>query len=92
MDYVYPTSVGQISDVQFSVFPNPAADKITINLPHPTDHSDLIEIFNTSGKILYRGKTSTNPVSIDVSKYTDGLYLIKLTTESSNSVRRFCKL
>lgn len=65
-----------LSDVHFAdrglaVFPNPAADRITVSgLPNGT----AIEVFDVHGRMVHRGRTGSG---IDASAWAEGLYTIR---------------
>lgn len=79
-----PTSTGLneagINDVNVSVFPNPAADLIAIQIKDLVKENCVVELFDVTGKlvdktILYQGSTI---VYFDTKKLYNGIYFIKL--------------
>lgn len=79
-----PTSTGlneaDINEVNVSVFPNPAADLIAIQIKDLVKENCLVELFDVTGKlfdktILYQGSTI---VYFDTKKLYNGIYFIKL--------------
>ncbi|MGE5478907.1 MAG: T9SS type A sorting domain-containing protein [Chloroflexota bacterium] len=68
---------------ELRVYPNPAADFITIVGPAP---GDRLEIFATNGeKIL----TAENPSSIDIRSLSPGLYIARLSNRQISSFSKF---
>jgi Secretion system C-terminal sorting domain len=71
----------------FSIYPNPASDKIKIELnQNATLHN--IQIFNISGGILYQA-SANKALSIDVKQFNNGIYLLKYSNGKNFSTKRF---
>ena len=82
---LYPqTLINGISDnglLNFSVYPNPATDRITIQTGK--HHVESIRIIDVAGRTVYTGNESfagTKSFSLTLAK---GIYLVKLTGNSS---------
>ena len=66
-----------------TVFPNPTADFVQIQFDKATDNS-LIELFSIEGNLLLsETKSSTTISQIDMSKYANGTYLLKLSNKNA---------
>ncbi len=63
------------------IFPNPTSGLITINSPNASEKS--IEIFNVTGRRLFRGELSENQHP-DLGIYGKGLYFIRLKSVRIN--------
>lgn len=64
-----------LSADQICVYPNPASEIINIqNL----DADTKINLFDSSGRLLYQSETHNSDVDIDISKLNSGLYFIEL--------------
>jgi len=86
LDWV-PSAVGipkPITEADFSIFPNPAKEKITIS----GKGIKTIVIYDVTGKMLL----NTNEKTIDLNTFTKGMYLIKIFTESGSFVKKFYKV
>ncbi len=79
-----PTSTGLneagINGVNVSVFPNPAADLIAIQIKDLVKENCVVELFDVTGKlvdktILYQGSTI---VYFDTKKLYNGIYFVKM--------------
>ena len=68
-------------DVQIKVYPNPTSQMLYVS--HPEFNSFLIEIADLNGKQIYSG-TINNEQPLDVSSYTQGMYLVTITSKESN--------
>ena len=75
----------------FSIFPNPAIDKIEIYFGAPI--SDLtIEIRELTGKTVISSNAShTNSINLDVTKLANGIYFVKISDGKREKVLRMLK-
>lgn len=73
--------VNQINYHNINIYPNPASDIIKFNLDYPSSGNTEYTIFNTTGKIVLSGNTSSK--EIDVSNLYDGFYLLSLQTQEN---------
>ena len=74
----------------FSVYPNPADDKITINLSKDATASSLT-ILNILGEEVYTGIPKAGTTDIDISNFPKGIYLIRLQGEKGMTIRKVVK-
>lgn len=81
-----PEFVLSIVEDDPSIYPNPARDVITLNLPKRVNPE--IKIFNINGQKVYESPTSNFDWSrIDVSHLSSGMYLAKIKTSQAASVK-----
>ncbi|MBL0024835.1 MAG: M43 family zinc metalloprotease [Saprospiraceae bacterium] len=70
---------------EFLVFPSPATDEITVVMPFGHQKTGILSVFDVAGKLMSSGKVTgdigLNTVTMDVSQYRAGLYLINFTTD-----------
>lgn len=59
------------------LFPNPVKDKMTIQLPFSLDKM-LLEIYSADGKMVFCKNSISNFETINCSKFSNGLYMIKI--------------
>ena len=64
-----------ISKVEYSIFPNPTTDFITIET---SDAIKNITLSNVLGQVIYEG----NSKQITMSSFSNGLYLMKVAFEN----------
>ncbi|MCL2072976.1 MAG: T9SS type A sorting domain-containing protein [Marinilabiliaceae bacterium] len=77
----------QISDV--NIYPNPVGDKLRI--VQKTANKAKIEIFTLSGILLKSLEVNQQTTEFDVSDLIQGVYLIKIINNETESVLRFVK-
>ena len=71
----------------FSVFPNPATDKITVQSRFPLSGA-AIEVYNSIGRLLIRCPMHTQNHTIELSHLSPGLYYAKLIHDGKTSIQR----
>jgi DNA-binding beta-propeller fold protein YncE len=80
------TGVSKILANEIALFPNPAADFVTISNAFPSQ----VSIINVNGEVLYSAQHGYNFV-IDVSDYSAGMYFVNLQSASEVSTLKFIK-
>jgi serine protease AprX len=83
-------------DEEFVVYPNPTTDSIKIVFQKPEGQSVTISIVDLQGKLLSEYASvvnlQTNPLIIDMSTLSAGLYIIKIIVSGSVKTFRIPKL
>jgi hypothetical protein len=79
------------SSLSLSFFPNPATEKITLLFPDDGASISTIRITDLTGKVLKEMKVNgtERTVSIDVSHFESGTYIIDASTSSGWKVGKF---
>ena len=74
----------------FSAWPNPAADAVTLRLPHGLQHAtvDAYDLLGRRVARLHDGPARAQHVRADVSGWAAGLYVLRLTTSDGVATRR----
>jgi hypothetical protein len=80
----FPTVVDNVlQESSFTVYPNPATNKISIATKSNLQGETTICIFNMNGAILQHEKfQSQNLIEMDVSAMAKGIYLLKIQTKA----------
>ena len=80
----FPTAVkNESQESTFTVYPNPATNKISIAIKSNLQGETTICIFNMNGAILQQEKfQSQNLIEMDVSAMAKGIYLIQIQTKA----------
>jgi len=73
--------------IDFIVSPNPSTDNLSIIVSERTE----IEISNIEGQIIQRLKTIDNKTDIDISDFTNGVYIIRAQTGKGITTKKFIK-
>ncbi|MEI6437049.1 MAG: T9SS type A sorting domain-containing protein, partial [Bacteroidota bacterium] len=72
----------------FTMFPNPAKGSITVKHCFP-DKSNILTIQNFLGQTIQCQPFNSNKIILDISSLKDGIYLMILTGNHYNQVRKF---
>ena len=80
-----PTDIGEseIEKDPVKVWPNPAIETVTIELRSELTGIYTIRIVNVSGRIIMDKSALGNPVTLDVSSFENGFYIILITRINS---------
>ncbi len=81
----------ELNEKGFTVYPNPATDKVTVDLTAYATDAVTIKIVNAMGQEVYSGnkKTLSTPVfSINTEAWAKGIYLFTVSTEDSVMTER----
>jgi len=73
-------SVDEFNLTDFSLYPNPANDQVTLKWSKPEDVS--VRIYNTLGKLVFYSKKLNilNGYNVDISNFEKGIYYVKLNS------------
>lgn len=75
-----------VSNFPIKVYPNPAQDKINIEIPQDSLVTEsAVLLIDLSGKTVYSGLSSSLQMQIDVSELAEGTYLLKITRGKKNA-------
>ena len=85
-----------IEDVDFksgwSIYPNPAFEKITVSNHQNDIKGSLIEVLNGVGGLVLKYNCTSNENVIDVSTIISGAYMLKITKDNKSNFVKFIKL
>lgn len=78
------TSINEITNLNFKLYPNPAVEVVNIDLP--SNHNvKTIKVYNVLGKEVYQTIVNSNPtVKIETKNYKSGVYIVKLIDKHNN--------
>lgn len=71
------TNISETKNMQVQIYPNPANDLIFIKTDDPGSEEINIELTDMTGKKVFEKRIRNNS-TIDVSKFTPGIYLVKI--------------
>jgi len=72
----------EIKEVDFSIYPNPAKDKLTIEFSAEGVYS--VKIIDLMGRTIVANKSITSGIILSLDKLTSGNYFVVISDESSN--------
>lgn len=85
-------SVDDISNnSKFSISPNPASLNLNVNIPSSVENATL-KVFDLLGKkVLEKELSNMQSVSVDVSKWNTGVYIVRVSSDDVTQTKRFIK-
>ena len=72
--------VEEVDQKNISVYPNPAANNFTVNLPN--SNTAQVELFNIVGQKVYHNIVNELTLNVNVSDFTAGIYMLKVTQDN----------
>lgn len=87
----FPLSVEESisTENELLIFPNPTKDVVRIQFKKA--QSVQVEIIDVSGKVVFRTGGNSEFLILDLSRFTDGLYFVKVSTGTSIWVEKVIK-
>ncbi|MCC6384058.1 MAG: T9SS type A sorting domain-containing protein [Bacteroidia bacterium] len=87
-----PVSVNELQPGKkaFILFPNPASTQISIMLDNEIENIEKrIEITDLTGRLVYSESNNYRTSTVDVSKWSSGMYICRIIGNKINSNQRF---
>ncbi len=86
-------SLEDLNSIDLILFPNPASETIILTMNNVISESVKVEIYDVLGKLSKKqtGLLNNNKISVDISDLSRGIYIAKVYSENTISVKRFIK-
>jgi hypothetical protein len=81
----FPTAINEIADIDFTIYPNPAANQITIQFENSTSTECTLTLFNSTGTKCLSQELKSKTV-IDVSQFSAGFYIAGIYDHKSHAL------
>ena len=83
-------AAGDLSENEFTVFPNPANDWLRMNFREPVTEPLIAELMGLAGQKWIRQEVAAGETSfgLDVKEMPTGIYLLKISTAKDSVVRK----
>ncbi len=85
------TGIGETGDVVgIRVYPNPSAGQFTIKFDYNIGSTNII-VTNLLGEVIFEEMTETvggRSLNINLSEYPEGIYFVKMKTDSSEQIKK----
>jgi hypothetical protein len=75
----------EILEHEVLIYPNPAMDKVTIEIKDNYDRADY-SVFSISGRLVQIGKIKNHIRTVDISKFERGIYLFEVKDLKNNKL------
>ena len=76
-DFIEPT---------VSLYPNPSNELININFDE--DQLSKLELYDITGKLLFKKELNTNTFALNIANYPSGTYLVKVYNQNNASLNK----
>ena len=83
------TSIEEASDISLSVFPNPTADFLTLDLGKFDTKNLYYQLFDMSGKMLETKKITNSTESISLLELAAAIYFLRISDNTHPDVKTF---
>jgi hypothetical protein len=82
------TNVGELSEVDFTVYPNPTDREISISLRGVKGDFSM-EIYDLTGKVLFAKElTDKNTQVITLPHLSEGIYMLKIEGNKTRNIKK----
>ncbi len=83
------TAVEELIDAsQIQVYPNPVSDLLKVEITDINLHPETVEVFDLLGQQVIFKQMDNHQLDIDVSKLSQGIYILKVKTEEGIGSKR----
>jgi hypothetical protein len=80
------------SSPEMKIYPNPATDQVTIEIKSKnTVKNSLISVYDIQGQLVFEKQVFQKSLKIDISNFSRGVYIVKLTNNKAVEVSRFIR-
>lgn len=86
--FLYATGMNDIEEDLISIFPNPATDKVYINIPDLESESYTVKLIDITGRELLVKQLSRDNNDLDISNQKDGIYIINIQLNNKQFNKR----
>lgn len=83
-------SVLEANRLEFTLYPNPASERLTIQLPAESNKA-TVQLYDYTGKLALKQQITTENNGVDVNNLSKGIYIIKLISDKKIGSRKFIK-
>ena len=82
-----PSSITEKGEIVFALYPNPANDRVVLNIEEASRNSVLI-VTDMNGKEVYRTTAHGNQVDFSVADWAGGIYFVTIRDESRVATKK----
>lgn len=82
------TGIFQPKNKRLKVYPNPAQQKLNIEVKESVNENTHLTIYNSLGKVVKHYSMKDYRMSIDVSSWASGMYMVHLGGKSTNEIKK----
>ncbi len=79
------------SNGNIQISPNPGNGIFTLSLQHVSNQNSEVEIYNSLGQLMKTNAINNNKTLIDISEFSNGVYIVELKSEKGIELKKFIK-
>ena len=83
-------SIAEVNNERLSIYPNPTSSTVTITGDLINSQSSIV-LYDISGREVYSEQLVNQSAVIDLSSYRTGVYLLKVNSNGSSTVRKLVR-
>lgn len=87
VDSTLATGVNEITNNDFTIYPNPANDVLRIST-NAIQGNCKVELFNISGQLVYSYNGTAQSIEVPVHNFSNGLYAVKFTGNNGTTISK----
>ncbi|MCP4310317.1 MAG: T9SS type A sorting domain-containing protein [Bacteroidetes bacterium] len=80
--------IDQIHAPSMRIYPNPATEKLTLELMNMPGSTSIVSIFSITGSAVFNAKLNSDKTEINLSSFESGLYFVKVYSEGHSFTQR----
>jgi hypothetical protein len=78
----------KLENQNLSIYPNPAKDKISI---YSDSTVEKVLVYNIFGKLVYKSSKDSKNLTVDISNFSKGIYLVKVFSGGFSKTKKIVK-
>lgn len=86
----YVLSVATENSFEFTVYPNPVINRLTLMYGSEVSSEAKVEVYNALGQLVFQSTLAASK-EIDCSNFTNGFYFVKVTSNGKSSTKKIIK-
>jgi hypothetical protein len=86
----YVLSVATEDSFEFTVYPNPVINRLTLMYGSEVSSEAKVEVYNALGQLVFQSTLAASK-EIDCSNFTNGFYFVKVTSNGKSSTKKIIK-
>lgn len=86
LDTAIALGTNELTAGEIGVYPNPSNDFVNVTMPSTMHDTYVYELFDMSGKSLFRTENNNQMNRFDLAKFDRGCYMMKITSLTTNQV------
>lgn len=80
------------SSIELNMYPNPAKSQLIVELNQlAKDETVNISIFDLTGRLMHRSQTTSSTLTMDVSQFSSGTYILQVDSKSQTLTKKWIK-